>query len=51
MEIRPEDIPKTTFVTRYKQYEFTVIIELTKLYEHKYKNKRRNAQIFELEPI
>jgi hypothetical protein len=25
MKIRPEDIPKTTFVTRYGQYEFTVV--------------------------
>jgi hypothetical protein len=24
MKIRPEDIPKTTFVTRYWQYEFRV---------------------------
>ena len=25
MKIRPEDIPKTAFVTRYGQYEFTVV--------------------------
>jgi hypothetical protein len=25
MKIRPEDIPKTTFVTRYGQYEFIVV--------------------------
>ena len=25
MKIRTEDIPKTTFVTRYGQYEFTVV--------------------------
>ena len=25
MKIRTEDIPKTTFVTRYGQYEFTVM--------------------------
>jgi hypothetical protein len=25
MKIRPKDIPKTTFVTRYGQYEFTVV--------------------------
>jgi hypothetical protein len=25
MKIRPEDIPKTTFITRYGQYEFTVM--------------------------
>jgi hypothetical protein len=25
MKIKPEDIPKTTFVTRYGQYEFTVV--------------------------
>jgi hypothetical protein len=25
MKIRPEDIPKTTFITRYGQYEFTVV--------------------------
>jgi hypothetical protein len=25
MKIRPNDIPKTTFITRYGQYEFTVV--------------------------
>ena len=25
MKIRTEDIPKTTFVTRYGQYEFTIM--------------------------
>jgi hypothetical protein len=25
MKIRSEDIPKTAFVTRYEQYEFTVV--------------------------
>ena len=25
MKIRPDDIPKTAFVTRYGQYEFTVV--------------------------
>ena len=25
MKIRPDDIPKTPFVTRYGQYEFTVV--------------------------
>jgi len=25
MKIRPEDIPKTAFITRYGQYEFTVV--------------------------
>jgi hypothetical protein len=25
MKIRPKDIPKTTFVTRYGQYDFTVV--------------------------
>jgi hypothetical protein len=25
LRIQPEDVPKTTFVTRYRQYEFTVM--------------------------
>jgi len=25
MKIKTEDIPKTTFVTRYRKYEFTVV--------------------------
>ena len=26
MKIRPSDVPKTAFVTRYGQYEFTVML-------------------------
>jgi hypothetical protein len=28
MKIRPEDIHKTTFVTRYGQYEYTVVLSV-----------------------
>jgi hypothetical protein len=35
----------------FHMFHVLYVIEPTKLKEHKYKNKRRNAQIFELEPI